>query len=276
MDTQPLVYYDIASGPPVRTYAPNPSKARYALNIKRVPFTTSWVELPDITKTRKSLGVPPCRKFADGQDFYTLPILRDPNTDTCIGDSFDIAVYLEKTYPDSGESLFPSDSSHMGLDYTSPFANLVSPVPLSEINTTPEYRHYARFNREVDATFTAYVILFAHGMPFNPATAEVTKAASVARAGMRSWDDLAVTGEKRVQMMGAFEDGVASLAALFAKNEGPFLEGKRLTYADVIVCGWLRMIHETAVAEEWEQVASWHGGVFGKLYEALSGYFELK
>lgn len=36
-----------------------------------------------------------------GTDFYTLPMLQVPSGEV-IGDSFDIANYLEDTFPDSG------------------------------------------------------------------------------------------------------------------------------------------------------------------------------
>lgn len=105
-----IVFYDIAMRPPVEenSCAVNPWKTRLALNFKGVPYTTSWVPLPDISKVRSKLKVPPCRKFADGSDFYTLPIIEDPTTGSLVGDSFDIAVYLQKTYPNSGAGdLFP-------------------------------------------------------------------------------------------------------------------------------------------------------------------------
>lgn len=65
-NSNPLVFYDIASPIEPRSYAPNPSKGRLALSFKGVPFKTSFVELPDISKVRKGLGCPATRKFDDG------------------------------------------------------------------------------------------------------------------------------------------------------------------------------------------------------------------
>jgi hypothetical protein len=81
----PIRFFDIASAPPRRTYAPNPWKTRYvasphyhtlrcqafyyinnpsyAINAKAVPYTTEWVELPDIKCTRLKYGVAPVRKL---------------------------------------------------------------------------------------------------------------------------------------------------------------------------------------------------------------------
>jgi hypothetical protein len=48
--------------------------------------------MPDITKTRCDLGVPASRKHADGTDYHTLPLMTDSESDSSIGESFDIAV----------------------------------------------------------------------------------------------------------------------------------------------------------------------------------------
>ncbi|KAI4181526.1 MAG: hypothetical protein LQ346_006755 [Caloplaca aetnensis] len=75
-----MTFYDIASGPPIHPYAPNPWKARYALNFTKTSYSTTWVPLPDVAATRKKLNVPAVRKHADGTDFDTLPVLTPPLT----------------------------------------------------------------------------------------------------------------------------------------------------------------------------------------------------
>ncbi|KAE8384690.1 hypothetical protein BDV23DRAFT_176846 [Aspergillus alliaceus] len=160
--SSPIIFYDIATCPPV---SPNSWKTRLALNFKSLPYSTSWVGLPDIAKVRSSLKVPACRKFADGTDFFTLPIIQDPATGSLVGDSFDNAVYLQRTYPNSGTGdLFPAQT----IDY----------CPDSEF---PEY---AKFNVNVDAAFSAHVQLTVQGFPFDPATAEISKAEFCRRAGV--------------------------------------------------------------------------------------------
>ncbi|CAG7918036.1 unnamed protein product [Penicillium olsonii] len=261
-----LTFYDVAMGAPLhqRNSAVNPWKSRLALNFKAIPHETNWVTLPDITKVRKGLGIPPCRKFADGTDFFTLPILIDPTTSHKIGDSFDIAVYLNKQYPNSGGDLFPPQP----LDYTyDPGAAIL--VPLSELQQN-EYPQYARFNANVDAVFSMHTILMVGGMPFDPETADEAKREFIRRAGVSSWDDFAIGDEQRKQTLVSFEKALGDLARLFT-NDGPFILEK-LSYADIIVGGWLRMANRTLPAEEWEQLKGWHGGVFGKLHDALEVY----
>lgn len=271
---EPLTFYDISSPLQPRSYAPNPSKSRYALSFKRVPFNTKWVDILDIPDTRKGLGCPACRKLDDGSDYYTLPMLQDHTSGRVIGDSFDIACYLEDTFPESGGCLFPQDSTRTGLHYESPYKDTSFLVPLSPSQTGSKHAAYAQFNWHVDSTFTANVVLVGQYLPFNPETEEAVRAVFVKRAHLNSWDDLCVQGEMRQQLMGGFEQGLTSLAELYRVNEGgPYLEGDRATYADLIVGGWLNMMSATMPAGEWEEFRGGHGGVFARLHDALQQHY---
>lgn len=226
--------------------------------------------MPDIPEVRKSLKVPASRKFADGSDFFTLPIINDPNTKSLVGDTFDIAVYLQKTYPDSGAGdLFPAQP----LDYT---FNQDILIPLTEANQS-DYPEYAKFNMSVDAAFTAHVQLAVYGFPFDPATAEATRAEFVRRAGVSSWDDFALVGEAREKLKASFRDTLGGLGKLFLRDtSGPFLLGTKASYADLVIGSWLRMLCVALPASEWEELRSWHGGIFGQLHDALEAYAEVK
>ncbi|KAF7590989.1 hypothetical protein BBP40_002183 [Aspergillus hancockii] len=239
--SEPIVLYDIASGPPVTCFAPNPWKARYALNFKGASYQTKWVELPEVTATRKALGVPPCRTFSDGSPFYTLPVIEDPSAGKKVGDSFDIALYLDKKYPDA-PPLFPSTS--IGL--------------------------HASFNAHVDALFTRFVVLCFHTMPFNPKTAEVSMKTFAARAGVKDWDELSIKGEARKIALHGFKSELGELAKIYSYTEGPFLEGNTPSYADFIVGAWLQFAK--ASLPEWEDLQNWHECQWGRLHLALEKY----
>ncbi|KAK5992635.1 hypothetical protein PT974_06050 [Cladobotryum mycophilum] len=269
-----IVLYDIGHRPPVEesACAPNPWKSRFALNFKGVPYSTSWVRLPDISKVRRGLGQPAARKFADGTDFYTLPVIQDAATGAMVGDSFDIAVYLQRTYPGSGAGdLFPTQT----LDFTF-VPTFDFPAPLSE-PADGGFPEYLRFNISVDAAFSSHTPLMVNGMPFDPATAEEIKAEFVRRAGISSWDDFTLTDEAREKLTESFRVMLGDLAKLFVENaDGPFLLGQRASYADFIVGAWLRMAAVTLPKPEWEEVRRWHDGVFGRLHDALETYAEVK
>ncbi|KAL0256859.1 hypothetical protein SLS55_007668 [Diplodia seriata] len=276
--TNPLAFYDIAHRPPVEATccSPNPSKTRLALNLKRVPHKTTWVPMPDIAAVRTQLGVPPCRQFADGSDFHTLPVVVDPSTTppTALGDSFDIAAHLQHAYPDSGDGdLFPPGAQ---LDFAlAPGSTAAMLVPLTPVRESA-FPAYARFNVDVDAAFTAHVQLCVQGIPFDPATADASRAEFVRRAGVGAWEDFALEGAARDKVVSSFEETLGPLAGLFEGAGGPFLLGERACYADCVVGGWLRMMAVTLPRGEWEMLRRWHGGVFGRLHDALEVYAEVK
>ncbi|KAG9556863.1 hypothetical protein KCU77_g17661, partial [Aureobasidium melanogenum] len=260
-----IAFYDIAFKAPREetNSAPNPWKTRFALNLKALPYTTTWVPLPEVEKVRRSLKIAACRKWGDGSDYYTLPVITDPNTNENIGDSFDIAVYLQKTYPNSSSDLFPEQK----LDYVYT-PDQPSPVPLTDVRGG-EHDNYAEFNMSVDAVFTEHVILMAHGMPMD----EAGKQVFVKRAGVDSFDAFAFVGEPRKQMMLSFERKLEGLANVFERDDsGPFVLGTKASYADLIVGAWLRMASRTFESTEWEALRGWHGGVFGQLHDALDRY----
>ncbi|KAI4718252.1 hypothetical protein E4T48_05534 [Aureobasidium sp. EXF-10727] len=263
--SKPIVFYDIAFKEPRQetNSAPNPWKARLALNFQKLPYTTTWVSLPDVEEVRRSLQVPACRKFGDGTDFYTLPVITDPNTNKTVGDSFDIAVYLQKTYSDLGSDLFPEQN----LDYVFA-ADEASTVPLTDVRGG-EHDNYAQFNMSVDAVFTAHVILMVQGMPLTTAGEQVF----VKRAGVDSFAAFACEGVQRKQVLASFESKLEGLAAVFKRDaSGPFVLGAKASYADLIVGSWLRMASTSLRSTEWEAMRGWHGGVFGQLHDALDRY----
>ncbi|KAI1413676.1 hypothetical protein F5Y13DRAFT_160849 [Hypoxylon sp. FL1857] len=265
--TETMDFYDIAMRRPA---AVNPWKARLALNFKGVPYKTTWVPIPKIGEVRRSLGVPACRKLADGSDFYTLPLLVDPNTNSKIGDSLDIAIYLQKTYPGSGAGdLFPPQV----LDYTYDQDLPAWAPPLSKPRED-EYVEYSKFNMHVDRAFSAHVGLMGSYMPLD---SQASKDELVRRAGVKSWDDFEIKGEAREKMIESLRIMLGDLAKIFTKDtSGPFILGKQASHADFIVGGWLYMMHGTLPDNEWQEVRSWHGGIFASLFDSLQKYAEVK
>lgn len=268
-DSSPgTVLYDIAYTKPYEesTCAPNPWKARYALNFKGIPYSTQWVVMPDIAKVRRGLGVPAGRNFADGTEFFTLPIVTDAKTESKIGDSFDIANWLQTTFPDEGAGdLFPAQ------DLTYECSGIML-VPLSERKDNV-HADYAKFNHNVDNAFTLHMQLAAEGQRWDPELVDGIRAEMTRRTGL-SWEQIAIKGEARLKTMASLHDTLRDLAALFQRDTaGPFLLGEKPNYADIIVGGWLRIFNKALPESEWEEVQGWHGGVFGKLHTALQERF---
>lgn len=205
--------------------------------------------MSEIFQVRRTVGAPASRKFADGSDYYTLPMLTDSNTNSIIGDSFDIAVHLQKTYPASGAGdLFPAQT--LDFVYAHDLA-LFAPLSVRPADADDNLRAYAQFNTHVDAVVSAHVPLLANGLPFGPATAETIRAELVRRGSVASWDKLAIRGEARAKMMDSLCATLARLAEMFERDAaGSFLIGRQASYADLIVGGWLRMMSVTMPPEE--------------------------
>lgn len=268
-----IVFYDIASNAPLRTFAPNPWKTRFALNFKKLHYRTEWVDLPNIRALREKLGVPANRTLPDGTPFHTLPLIQNTQTGKFIGDSFEIALYLDKAYPDSPKLFRPLTT---GLT--------------------------AAFNAQVDGIFTKYVGI-ASEQPFDPRCAEAIGAIFAKRAAAMGFKDLAFTDEYRETLFVGLEAALGELAKAYRhtggttdyvwraggsdttqaqqpppgrEEGGVFLDGTEPVYSDFIVGAWLKMLEESLPAKEWQRVRAWQGGMWGRLVDALSEWTEIK
>lgn len=264
-----IVFYDIASEQPLKTFAPNPWKTRFALNYKGVPYRTESVDMPEITAVRQKLGVPPNRTFPDGSPYHTLPAIQDLSTGEVIGDSFEIALYLERAYPEKNPLFNPSST---GLT--------------------------AAFNSQVDDIFTKFVAL-CDRMPIT----DSAKAVFVQRAGVSKWEDLALEESKRPKMLEEFEAALGELAKAYHhtggttdhiwrsggtdtkqkqrpppgfEKAGPFLDGEKPVYADFIVGAWLGMMRASMRLEDWQRLSAWQGGLWGRVMAGLEKWSEIK
>jgi glutathione S-transferase len=50
---------------------------------------------------------------------------------------------------------------------------------------------------------------------------------------------------------------------------GPWLDGEEPVYADLVVGAWLAMAAECMPVHDWERVRGWHGGLWGRVHDAL-------
>lgn len=264
-----IIFYDIASAPPLRTFAPNPFKTRFALNRKGISYRTESVNMPDITALRLKLGVLPNRTLPNGDPYHTLPVIHDLSTGQIIGDSFEIALYLDRQYPGTIPLFRPST---IGLT--------------------------AAFNAQVDTVFTKFVGL-CDQMPIT----DTDKAVFVQRAGASKWEDLKMEEDERPKMFEEFEAALGELAKAYnhtggttdhtwrpggtdtaqkqrpppeLKQAGPFLDGDEPVYSDFIVGAWLQMVNASMRVRDWERLCTWQGGLWGKVFHGLEEWSEIK
>ena len=65
------------------------------LNFKGIPYTTEWIEYPDIALKLKSLGISPNESFPH----YSVPTVHFHDPNVVVMDSVNIARELEKRHP---------------------------------------------------------------------------------------------------------------------------------------------------------------------------------
>ncbi|KAL0095726.1 hypothetical protein J3Q64DRAFT_1844458 [Phycomyces blakesleeanus] len=154
---KPIQFYDLllpALGE--KAWSPNTYKTRFTLNIKKLPYETTWVTfkeiytlIPDITKT----GNPP-----------TVPIIVDTEKEKAIQDSLKIAQYLEVTYPES-PSLFHGDEelhrSFQATFDTRLVLHLICIIVLKVVKACGDEAAQARFREVREAKYGKTVEQFA-------------------------------------------------------------------------------------------------------------------
>lgn len=225
--------------------------------------------MPVITPLREKLGVPANRTLPDGTPYHTLPVLQDLSTEEIIGDSFEIALYLDRTYPDHPRLFRPSTT---GLT--------------------------AAFNAQVDGIFTKHVAL-CDRMPITDAA----KAVFVQRTGVDKFEDLQMEPEKRSKLFEEFEAALGELAKAYnhtggttdyvwrptgtdpaqkqrpppeLKQAGPFLDGDEPVYSDFIVGAWLSMMKASLGQEDWKRISSWQGSLWERVLKGLEPWSEMR
>ncbi|KAK5111779.1 hypothetical protein LTR62_004699 [Meristemomyces frigidus] len=269
--SHPIIYYDIASKQPSRTFAPNPWKIRLALNYKGLPYKTQWTNMPDIHSLREGLGIPANRTLPDGTPYHTLPAIQDSATGKLEGDSFAIALYLDSQYPETPRLFRPNT---IGLT--------------------------AAFNQQVDGIFTKHTGLSTK-MPFDASIEEEVKAMFVKRVGASKWEDLLPSPEERAKDLVSLEAALEELAKAYQhtggttdwvwrargtateqkqvpgrEEAGVLLDGGEPVYADFIVGAWVKMFEACMADEDWEKMRGWQGGLWGRVADYMERFAEMK
>ncbi|KAJ7790382.1 hypothetical protein B0H14DRAFT_2939884 [Mycena olivaceomarginata] len=235
-----IVFYDIPSTLPnccclnwfwLGFHEPNQSP-RYALNFKGIPYTTIWLEYPEIEEKCKEIGASPTKNKPDGRPHYTLPMIHDLSTGAVISDSAKIAAYLDATYPDK-PMLMPAGTAGLHRAFEDAAHALISPIypyglPATHKNLNPVSAEYFRRTREVTRD--------------------------------------AVEWKKLKDGFGKLDEWIRVNGP-----ESPYFMGGTPCYADLWTAAyvlWIRLV----LPGKWEEVKSWHEGRWAKLLKGLEEY----
>ncbi|KAF2856035.1 glutathione S-transferas-like protein [Plenodomus tracheiphilus IPT5] len=238
MSSTDVIFYDLANKQGT-CWSLNPWKTRMILNYKSIPYTTQWVEYPDLTPTLSALGIPPIPKTAPGYSAdYTSPAIRYANG-TYAMDSWPIAHDLEAQYPEPplhlDDPVVIQVRDLIGDFFTPLRAHLLPRVPYLLPERSAEYFYRTRKVR------------------FGKSLQQVGS-----EAGEKNWEDAKnpakVTGD------------------LLRKNGGPFFLGETVSYADFIFVSALQCFKR--VDEGMFKRLMGLDPAFEKMYEASKQWLE--
>ncbi|KAI6136162.1 hypothetical protein F5141DRAFT_1287992 [Pisolithus sp. B1] len=249
----PLILYDITSKLERKYWSPNTAKPRqvdpssvhnplrqtwsyrFVLGYKGLPFRIEWVEYPDIAPRMKAIGARQNR-LLDGRDAYTLPVLNDPNTGALITDSWEIAEYLEKTYPK--KPIFSNKSKGLIRAFDAVLINLLRPVSKFPILRASEILS------ERSAEY--YITAREEGLK-------------------EKFSEFSPEGPKREEHWVILEQIFSTSREWYDKEEGKWLMGDTFSYADIITAAGLFWLKSVLHGDEWEKIAGWHDGRWARL-----------
>ncbi|KAK2464957.1 hypothetical protein APHAL10511_003033 [Amanita phalloides] len=245
-----IIFYDVASKTPGLAWAPNPWKTRFTLNYKGIPYTTEWVEFPDIEAKCKETGIPPGEVKADGTPIYILPAIWDPSTKTGVANSLRIAEYLDKTYPDTPRVCFD------GLDEYNHI--------MTSFKTLPELKPIPRFT-----------LPLVYERIINPASQGYFRRTREAAFG-RKVEELVLTGKEREEAWNQVRQGFNIVDGWLQKNGGPYARGDQISIVDFVWGGplmWCKILWGEN-SELWQDVLTWNDGRWKAYMENLEKYAE--
>jgi len=242
-----LTFYDIPSTLPINAWSPNTWKTRYCLNYKGIPYKTEWVEYPDIQPLCLRMGIAPTGT-EDGKPYYSLPAIYDPSTGIAIADSWLIAEYLDKTYPDTPK-MFPHGSAVIQRGFFAGYASRLAPIEpfiLPRVNLKLNAASEVYFRRTRELYF-----------------------------GKRL-EDAIPTGEEGAKAWKQLEDGLTVVAGWLKVNgaTGPFVMGDTASFADCVLAAytlWMKLIFGED-SKEWKDIKSWDEGRWEKVIEVMKDY----
>ncbi|KAF9443132.1 hypothetical protein P691DRAFT_779056 [Macrolepiota fuliginosa MF-IS2] len=239
-----ITFYDLAAKPPLTACSPNPWKARYVLNYKKLPYKTVYVEFPDIETVSKKAGIPPFGKKPDGvTPHYTCPAITDDTTGAALSDSYKIAEYLDKAYPDTPQ-VFPPGTEALQAAFYDHFFQVISPLWPIVLPRVPE--------------------------TLNERSAEYYTRTRAERFG-KPLDQMEPVGEDRIIAWEKIKASFGQLDGWLSKSPGKFIFGDTVTFSDFVVASMLQSVKILLGegSEEWKNIEGWNDGRWSNILKNL-------
>ncbi|KAF9519898.1 hypothetical protein BS47DRAFT_1387833 [Hydnum rufescens UP504] len=253
-----IVLYDIPRNVPAGQggsgWSPNTLKSRIALNYKGIPFTTEWVEYPDIAPKFKALGLAPNPEGTP----YTAPVIRYTPPGSKEGqytmDSSAIADFLDRTFP--ARALYRGSPQSQRAQRE--FRDLIQPCAYVRFRAFVLHGVASQLHPVSEAYFRGYLVPV-----YGPLDQLLTPRAK--------YDEALAHVVEGFNSLSEFVDReeAAGNEVLYAPDE----EGVRApTYAGMVFTGVLEWLHRAGGQEAWEDIINLNGGRWAQLWKAVEPY----
>jgi glutathione S-transferase len=218
---------------------------RYVLNLKQLPYKTVYLEFPDIKGVLQQAGASPTIDI-DGGLVYSLPTIIDDATGVAVCDSFKIAEYLDKQYPETPRA-FPQGSEALQAAFYDQFLRMFLILAPVFITKTPSvlnpvsYEYYHRAREEM------------FGKPFG---------------------EIMPVGEELDRLWKETEGFFDLLGGWYGGSGGPYFMGDIPSFADFVVGSLVLSlkIFDREEGEDWKRVSVWNGGRWVRLVMDLEKF----
>jgi len=243
-----IILYDIPTKDD-KPWSPNTWKTRMALNYKRIPFTTEWVEYPDIAGKLQGLLIPANTTGTP----YTCPAITVTSSSSPplhIMESTAIATYLDETYP--SRPLYTGSTASRAAQ-----KEIEKLAAKNLINSFPNYflpNLAANLNPGSGVYFRNKIEKY-HGFPLE----DYLKEDRV----LKEWIEVEGWLKELADAIEKAQD--EGLEVLKAKGEDGTEE---ITYCALKMAGMLVWAEMFGPPEAWLRIKESQGGLWGNLYEA--------
>ncbi len=241
----------------VPSWSPNTNKTRLALNYKQIPYTESFISTPDIPVICASFGIP---KDA-ATKHATLPAIihygADGQVIKALGNSLDIAHYLDSVWPDKPViPVVPGYSKLFDSVYSSFFTNVMIQavwgpgwrIPIPNVPAILDDRGAEVFVRSRTAMSKARIGRTAPPQEWGSPNPE---------------DDWKPFLDNLKPIVRALKN---------SSSAGPFLFGETPTHMDFELVGIFAWFKRTKEANFHRLITSTPGGEFERLWKACEGW----
>ncbi|KAF9531770.1 hypothetical protein CPB83DRAFT_891647 [Crepidotus variabilis] len=243
-----ITFYDVPSIVPGSSWSPNTWKTRFCLNYKGLKHKTEWVQWHDLESIFVKIGIPPSGKDHLGRPRYTVPAIFDSTTGIYLSESFEIAQYLDRTYPKT-PMIFPNNTTGIQRGFHMALSPLVEPIgPL---------------------------IIPVEGTKLNPASQECFQQKMEGHFS-KKYAEIELAEEDRIEMWVKLKENFVVVHEWYSlgNNPGPFILGETPSWVDFVLASiflWAKLIFGED-SNEWKEIETWHESRWKSLLSSLSEY----